>query len=146
MLRRLGWCWEIQIVQRAEKDQGPMGWFNPSGGGPKTATWDEGKCILLSLPAQSITLRLVRSSNGLTKRERAGRKKEPGGSKVGWSLGAIQWLQMLDVLRTVCSRLRGGSGQEEWTMRDKIPVPGSSGYDIECHFFVGAPGCSRREA
>lgn len=38
-----------------------------------------------------------------------------------------------------------GSGQDEWTMRDKILVPGSSSYDMGCQFLLGAPECSRRE-
>ncbi|KAJ5973286.1 hypothetical protein N7481_010496 [Penicillium waksmanii] len=127
----------------SKDDQGPMGWFNPSGGGPKTATWDEGKCVLLSLPSQSTAL--LRSSNGLaaSARERTDERalRVTSGMKFGgYSVAADVGCAVYSLQET-----KRGSGQDEWTMRDKIPVPGSFSYDMEGQFFLGAPGCSRRE-
>ena len=77
------------------------------------------------------------------------RVNEPDGSQVGWRIGGYSVAADVGcVLCTVCRRLRGGAwwcGQDEWTMRDKIPVPGSSTHGIDVSLLLGDAGCRRCE-
>lgn len=123
----------------SKRGPGPDGMVQPLWRWSQDRHLGRRKCVLLYFPAQSTAL--LRSSNGLTASARERERTEERALRVtsGMKFGGYSVAADVGCAMYSLQESKRGSGQDEWTMRDKIPVPGSSSYDMKCQFFFSAP-------